>query len=118
MNYIVDAEQRDDICAVSTPPGVGGIAVIRVSGPKAIEIVDTIWHGHRLQNVGSHTVHLGSIIDPLDNSVLDQCVATVFRAPASFTGDHVVELSSPGSASRHPGPINTLMTSCCSHREP
>ena len=118
MNYIVDAEQRDDICAVSTPPGVGGIAVIRVSGPKAIEIVDTIWHGHRLQNVGSHTVHLGSIIDPLDNSVLDQCVATVFRAPASFTGDNVVELSIHGSRWLQQEVIRVLIEQGCRLAEP
>ena len=118
MNYIVDAEQRDDICAVSTPPGVGGIAVIRVSGPKAIEIVDTIWHGHRLQNVGSHTVHLGSIIDPLDNSVLDQCVATVFRAPASFTGANVVELSIHGSRWLQQEVIRVLIGQGCRLAEP
>ena len=118
MNYIVDAEQRDDICAVSTPPGVGGIAVIRVSGPKAIEIVDSVWRGHRLQEAGSHTAHLGSLIDSADGSVLDQCVATVFRAPGSFTGDNVVELSVHGSRWLQQEVVRVLIGQGCRLAEP
>ena len=54
---------EDTICAISTPSGVGGIAVIRVSGPESIDIADSIWKGARLADVPSHTVHLGTIID-------------------------------------------------------
>lgn len=86
----------DTICAISTPRGVGGIAVARVSGPCAIKIVDSIWRGKRLADVLSHTAHLGLIVDS-DGSTLDQAVATVFKAPKSFTGDDVVELSVHGS---------------------
>ena len=87
----------DTICAVSTPAGVGGIAVVRVSGQRAVAIVDNIWRGKRLPSVGTHTAHLGTIYDPSDGSELDQAVATVFRAPHSFTGEDVVELSVHGS---------------------
>ncbi len=76
----------DTICAISTPAGVGGIAVIRVSGPDAVTIVDTIWKGRRLVDVSSHTAHLGDIVDPENPSEpLDTAVATVFRNPRSFT---------------------------------
>ena len=87
----------DTICAVSTAPGVGGIAVIRISGAQARQIVDRVWRGKRLESVASHTAHLGSIVDE-SGEVIDSAVATVFCAPASFTGDDVVELSVHGSA--------------------
>lgn len=86
----------DTICAISTPPGAGGIAVVRLSGPKALVIADKIWHGKKLADVPSHTVHLGDIVDT-DNNIIDQAVATVFRAPGSYTGDDTVEFAVHGS---------------------
>ena len=85
------------ICAVSTPHGAGGIAVIRVSGPEAIDVVNRVWKGVNLSQVDSHTAHLGHLVDPDDASELDQCVATVFRAPRSYTGEDIVEISVHGS---------------------
>ena len=88
----------DTICAISTPPGVGGIAVIRVSGPRAIEISDRVWEGKRLSDTPGHRVRFGKVIDPSHGGeLLDEGVATVFRAPASFTGEDVIELSVHGS---------------------
>lgn len=87
---------QDTICAVSTPYGVGGIAVIRVSGNDACAIADRIWKGKSLQGADSHTANLGYIIDS-EGIAIDQAVATVFRAPASFTGENVVEISVHGS---------------------
>lgn len=93
---MVSTTDNDTICAVSTPHGVGGIAVIRISGPKAIEVTSALWKGKNLQNVPSHTAHLG-IVNDHEGEFLDQAVATVFRAPHSFTGEDVVELSVHGS---------------------
>ncbi|MDE6329316.1 MAG: tRNA uridine-5-carboxymethylaminomethyl(34) synthesis GTPase MnmE [Muribaculaceae bacterium] len=84
------------IAAISTPAGVGGIAVVRLSGPDALRIADSVWHGRRLSEVASHTAHLGEIIDS-DGSMLDQAVATVFAAGRSFTGEATVEFSVHGS---------------------
>lgn len=84
------------IAAISTPAGRGGIAVLRVSGPEAIAVADSLWRGRPLAETPSHTARLGSILDG-DGEVLDQALATVFRAPASFTGEDVVELSVHGS---------------------
>ena len=86
----------DTICAISTPPGVGGIAVARICGQDAISITDKIWQGKRLSDAKSHTAHLGTILAP-DGSTLDEGVATVFRAPRSYTGQDTVEISVHGS---------------------
>ena len=90
------ADSNDTICAISTPPGVGGIAVARVSGPQAIEVTSRIWQGRPLDGVDSHTAHLGNVTDSR-GEMLDQAVATVFVAPKSFTGETVVELAVHGS---------------------
>ena len=90
------SEQNETICAISTPAGVGGIAVVRISGPQAISIADSIWQGKRLTDAATHSVHYGTILDKHGN-VVDDCVATLFRAPKSFTGEDVVELSVHGS---------------------
>ncbi len=86
----------DTICAVSTPHGKGGIAVVRVSGPDALPTVMKSWKGANLAAAHSHTLHFGRIVYP-DGETLDEVVASVFRAPHSFTGEDVVELSCHGS---------------------
>ena len=86
----------DTICAVATAPGSAGIAVVRISGPQAFTICDTLWRGKKLSDCQSHTAHLGTVRDT-DATVLDQAVATVFRGPHSYTGEDVVELSVHGS---------------------
>lgn len=90
------AKTNDTICAISTPHGTGGIAVIRISGPDAVSEADRIWRGKPLADAASHTAHLGEIAGN-DGATLDQAVATIFRGPRSFTGEDVVELSVHGS---------------------
>lgn len=98
----------DTICAISTPPGVGGIAVARVSGKNATGVVQKIWKGKPISEMQSHTAHLGTLIDSQGNT-LDQAVATVFLAPSSFTGEDVVELSVHGSVFVQRELLNALM---------
>ena len=87
----------DTICAISTPPGTGGIAVARISGSKALETAQRIWKGKRpITEAAANTCLVGSVTDTCGEE-LDQAVATVFRAPRSFTGEDVVELSVHGS---------------------
>lgn len=102
----------DTICAISTPHGVGGIAVARVSGIDAITIVDKIWKGKPLTNVASHTAHLGTIIDEQGDAI-DQAVATIFRTPHSFTGENVVEIAVHGSRWVQRELINLLIRQGC-----
>lgn len=87
------------ICAISTPYGSGGIAVIRVSGTEAIPIVDKLFCGRKsLRESAGYTVHYGEIAQ-IDNpkEILDQVLVSVFRAPHSFTGEDVVEIACHGS---------------------
>lgn len=86
----------DTICAVSTPAGRGGIAVIRISGSNAEKAVSRIWKGKPLKDMISHTAHLGTIMD--GDNPLDDAVLIYFRAPHSFTGEDVIELSVHGSS--------------------
>ena len=77
---------QDTIAAISTPRGSGGIAVIRISGPAALEIVNSAWKGKDLTSVDSHTAHLGTYLS-VNGDTIDQGVALVFRNPGSFTGE-------------------------------
>ena len=102
----------DTICAISTPAGVGGIAVARVSGKDAIMLLDKIWKGKSLTKADSHTAHLGTIVDE-HGEAIDQAVATVFRNPRSFTGEDVVELAVHGSRWVQRELINLLVRTGC-----
>ena len=102
----------DTICAISTAPGTGGIAVARVSGHNAITIVSKIWKGKNLNDVTSHSAHLGIVYDS-NGEILDEAVATVFRNPNSFTGEDVVELSIHGSRWIQSQLIQSLITAGC-----
>lgn len=86
----------DTIVALATPGGTGAIAVIRVSGTRAIEITNQIFKGKNLNEVPSHTVHFGTIKD--GDKVLDEVLVSVFKAPKSFTRENVTEISCHGSA--------------------
>lgn len=86
------------IAAISTPPGSGGIAVIRISGDDAIKIADSIFRGADLENAPTHTVHYGHIIDE-NGGVIDEVLLTVMRAPKTFTREDVVEISTHGGVS-------------------
>lgn len=92
----IETLNDDTICAVSTAPGRGGIAVIRVSGKAAFDVVGRIWRGKNLAQVTSHTAHLGTVTDSAGEA-LDSAVATVFKGPRSFTGEDTVEISVHGS---------------------
>lgn len=96
MTYKHTEDTDQTICAISTPPGVGGIAVVRISGSEAIDIVEKIWQGKSLEAMKSHTAHLGTVLDS-HGQPLDQCVITLYLAPASFTGENVVEIAVHGS---------------------
>ncbi len=88
--------QLEPIAALATAPGLGAIAVIRVSGEKSIEVTNQMFRGKDLTRQPSHTAHFGTLRDA-DGSVIDEVLATVFRAPRSFTKEDVVEISCHGS---------------------
>lgn len=104
----MEQKVTDTIVAVATPHGEGGLAVIRVSGPEAFSLVEKMWRGKDLGSCGSHTAHLGLLIQE-DGTVLDQAVATLFRAPNTFTGEDTVEISVHGSRWIQRETINRLV---------
>lgn len=88
--------RTDTISAISTPLGIGGISVIRVSGETAISVVDEIFRGKKsLREISSHKAVFGRIFD--GNQLIDEVIVTIFRAPRSYTGEDVVEISCHGS---------------------
>ncbi|WP_338869703.1 tRNA uridine-5-carboxymethylaminomethyl(34) synthesis GTPase MnmE [Spirosoma sp. SC4-14] len=88
--------QLEPIAALATAPGIGAIAVIRVSGEGAIAITSRIFRGKELTRQESHTAHFGTIRHA-NGSIIDEVLVTVFRAPKSFTKEDVVEISCHGS---------------------
>ena len=105
------------ICAISTPFGTGGIAVIRVSGEKALAISDRIFCGRvRLTDAKAGTVHFGRI--QRGEEVLDEVLCSVFRAPHSFTGEDTVEIACHGSLFIQQEMLRWLIDAGCKAAEP
>lgn len=86
----------DTIIAVATPPGIGAIGVIRMSGNKAIEIINSIFSNKDLSAQLSHTLHVGNLRN--DEEIIDEVVVSLFKNPKSYTGEDVVEISCHGSS--------------------
>jgi len=95
MNY-TKHDLTDTIVALATPPGVGAIGVIRLSGPEALGIVQKVFGGKDLTKQASHTLHFGAIIGN-EGKILDEVLVSVFRAPNSYTGENTAEVSCHGS---------------------
>lgn len=87
---------NDTIIAIATPQGIGAIGVIRISGNKAINIVDSLFANKDLTVQPSHTLHVGILKN--DNKIIDEVVVSLFINPRSYTGEDVVEISCHGSA--------------------
>ncbi len=86
---------NDTIIALSTPPGSGAIGVIRLSGPEAITLTNSVFSGKDLAKQATHTLHFGLIKD--GEVVVDEVVVSLFVGPKSYTKEHVVEISCHGS---------------------
>jgi tRNA modification GTPase len=85
------------IAAVSTPNAVGGLAVIRISGDKAIEIAEAVFRpvgGKKVSDMKGYTCAYGDAYDGDEH--IDDCILTVFRAPHSYTGEDTAEISCHG----------------------
>jgi len=95
MNYSKH-DLNDTIVALATPPGVGAIGVIRLSGSEALAIVQKVFGGKNLTEQPSHTLHFGTIKND-DGQVLDEVLVSVFKGPNSYTGEHTTEVSCHGS---------------------
>lgn len=90
---------EDTICAPATVPGTGAISVIRVSGPQALEIADKVIRCRKgtISSANGYTLKFGTITDD-SGAVVDEVLASVFRAPHSYTGENSVEISCHASS--------------------
>ena len=89
--------KEDTIIALATPPGIGAISVIRLSGSRSLDEVSARFKGKiKISDASSHTIHYGKIIDT-ENNPIDDVLISVFRAPNSYTGEDSVEISTHGS---------------------
>jgi tRNA modification GTPase len=91
--------EESTICAISTSPGMGAIAVIRLSGEGAVQIADAVFkspvQGKMLIDQPANTLHFGQLV--FKNEIIDEVVVAIFKAPHSFTGEDIVEISCHGS---------------------
>lgn len=108
------------ICALTTPPGEGGIATVRVSGPDTYGIVGKIFapvrQGKSVADAKGYTAMLGHYL--LRGAEMDECVALFFRAPHSYTGEDVIELSVHGGTAMADGLLEALITAGCAPAGP
>ncbi|WP_315933179.1 tRNA uridine-5-carboxymethylaminomethyl(34) synthesis GTPase MnmE [Staphylococcus aureus] len=87
----------DTITSISTPMGEGAIGIVRLSGPQAVEIAEKLYKGkHLLNDVPSHTINYGHIIDPESKEVIEEVMVSVLRAPKTFTREDIIEINCHG----------------------
>jgi tRNA modification GTPase len=120
-------QEKDTICAISTPAGVGGVAIIRVSGPDAISIADSVLSMSKpLAEKKANTVSFGRLVrkklavtsgtstgSVTEEEILDEVLVSLFKAPHSFTGEDVVEIAVHGSVYIQREAIKLLLAAGC-----
>ena len=119
METIFVMLNQDTIVALATPSGAGAIAIIRISGNKAIEIANEVFRSVRNKNLTkqkTHTIHLGHIVD--GTKTLDQSLVSIFKNPNSYTGEDVVEISCHGSTFIQQQIIQLLLRQGCRMAQP
>lgn len=89
----------DTIAAISTPMGEGAIAIVRLSGEEALNIISRVYKGPKYKNlkeVPSHTIHYGHLMDPKSEEIVEEVMVSVMRGPKTFTKEDVVEINCHG----------------------
>ena len=87
----------DTIAAISTPLGIGGIGIIRISGKDAFSIANSIFKSKKVKDLSllkSHTIHYGNIVD--GDKIIDEVLVTLMKAPNTYTKEDVVEINCHG----------------------
>ena len=107
---------NDTICAIATAQGIGAIAIVRVSGTEAIDIVNNIFKGKDLSKVESHTINYGRIVD--QEEVIDEVLVSVMKSPKTFTTEDVVEINTHGGIAPTNRVLQLLLESGCRLAEP
>jgi tRNA modification GTPase len=110
----------DTIAAIATAPGVGGIAVVRVSGPRAETIALHLFRrkGNHLPVLENHHLYHGHIFSPDDGSIIDEVMVALMRAPHSYTGEDVLEISGHGGYLLPQRILTEVLKAGARHAEP
>lgn len=90
------ATEFDTIAAISTPPGEGGISIIRISGSKAIDAASKLYRGKDLRKVAGNTINYGHVYDPDSDEEVDEVMVSVMRAPRTYTKENIIEINCHG----------------------
>ncbi|WP_343754607.1 tRNA uridine-5-carboxymethylaminomethyl(34) synthesis GTPase MnmE [Alkalibacterium iburiense] len=92
------AIEFDTIAAISTPPGEGGIGIVRISGDEALEIADRVYRlgSKKLADQPSHTIHYGHIVNPKTDTPVDEVMVTIMKEPKTYTREDIVEINTHG----------------------
>ncbi len=106
----------DTICAISTALGVGAISIVRLTGPKAIDIANSVFKGKNLLKVKSHTIHYGYIVNGKEK--IDEVLISVMRSPKTFTREDVVEINCHGGIASTNKVLEILLLKGCRLAEP
>ena len=107
---------EDTIAAISTSSGVGAISIIRVSGKESINIVNKIFKGKDLNNVNTHTINYGYIVD--NNKIIDEVLVSVMKEPKTFTTENIVEINCHGGYITTKKILELLLLNGCRLAEP
>ena len=89
-------KEFDTITAISTPLGEGAIGIVRLSGTDALAIAQSVFKGKNLEQVASHTINYGHIVDPKTGTIVDEVMVSVMLAPKTFTRENVIEINTHG----------------------
>lgn len=111
---------EDTICAIATPPGMGGIGIVRVTGDNALQLLQALFHREPALSFAEHPRELlyGHIRDPERREDVDEVLAVYMPGPGTYTGEDVAEIDCHGGAVPLAEVMTLLMKSGCRHAEP
>lgn len=117
---MTNPERQETICAIATPPGIGAISIIRLSGPDALTLCESVFSpkkkNTKITRSATHTIHFGTILK--DEELLDEVLVSVFREPHSYTGENAVEISCHGSSYIQQKIMELLISKGARHAKP
>lgn len=93
---VLTTTEFDTIAAISTPPGEGGISIVRISGEEALDVAKNVYRGKNLDKVASNTINYGHIVDPSTNQEVDEVMLSIMRAPHTYTKEDIIEINCHG----------------------
>lgn len=114
-------KEFDTICAIATPIGEGGVAIIRISGENALDIASKIFkpkNDYDIRNMKTYTMKYGNIIDLQENEIIDEVILSYMKSPSSYTGENVVEINCHGGVVSTNSVLNEIIKAGARLAEP